>query len=203
MKQKDFTGIVPAQYTGAEIEAEATVELIDENEAKGFYEIAKDRLLNVNEWHHVAGIISARFQIMDAIGNEVERSAEKGDYFKIDIPGPGSSEGDGYDWVCVEALNEVAEGNMQSTGFRVRPCQNPFGTTNETAHFYSEEATSNFLVIRQGTKITAWIIDRNIKPNDHADSLTDKIRDIAIGIGAIGLFSKVQWQGLANGLVQK
>lgn len=52
MKQHVFTGIVPAQYTGSEIEAIASVEMKDENEAKTFYEIVKERLLNVNNWHH-------------------------------------------------------------------------------------------------------------------------------------------------------
>jgi hypothetical protein len=203
MKQKDFTGIVPVQYTGNEIETDAFVDLKDDNEAKNFYEVVKERLLRVNNWHKIAGVISAKFKIMDASGNEVERNVQKGDYLKIDIPGPGSSEGEGYDWVCVEEVKEVAEGDMQSTGFRVRPSQNPFGEKNETAHFYSGEATSNFIVTHEGTRIKAWIVDRNIKPNTHADSLTDKIRDSAVGIGAIGMFSKVQWKGLAEGLVKK
>lgn len=203
MKQKDFTGIIPAQYTGNEIEAQASVDLKDDNEAKIFYEVVKERLLNVNNWHKVAGIICAKFQLIDANGKEIERSAKKGDYLKIDKPGPGGSEGDGFDWVCVEDVKEVTDVVIQSIGFRVRPSQNPLGEKNETAHFYSNEATCNFIVIRESTKISSWTVDRNIKSNKHADSLTDKIRDSAVGIGAIGLFSKAQWQGLAKGLVEK
>lgn len=203
MKQTDYTGIVPAQYTGNEIEAEASTDLNDENEAKIFYDVVKQRLLNVNNWHKLAGMISAKFQVIDKNGNEVDRNVEKGDYLKIDIPGPGSKEGDGYDWVSVEELKEINEGDIQSIGFGVRPGKNPFGKENETAHFYSNEATSNFIVTRKGKKMSAWIIDRNIKPNDNAQSLTDKIRDTAIGMGAIGLFSKLQWQSLAKGLVEK
>jgi len=203
MKHQDFTGIVPAQYTGKEIEAETSVELKDADEAKIFYKLVKERLLNVNNWHKVAGIISASFKLLDAVGNEVYRNVQKGDHLKIDIPGPGSSEGDGYDWVSVEALNEVSEGDMQSIGFRVRPGQNPFGTKNETAHFYTDEATSNFIVTREGANISAWIIDCNIKANNQPESLTDKIRDIAVGLGALTMFSKIQWQNLAEGLVKK
>ncbi len=203
MKQKDFTGIVPAQYTGKEIEAEASVELKDDNAAKIFFDAVKERLLRVNNWHRIAGIISARFQLIDANGEEVNRNAAKGDYLKIDIPGPGSKEGGGYDWVCIEDVREVAEGDMQSTGFRVRPTQNPFGNKNETAHFYSDESTSNFIVTREKTRISAWIIDRNIKPNEDAESLMDKIRDTAAGMSAIASFSKIQWQMLAEGLIEK
>lgn len=203
MKEKDFTGIVPAQYTGVEIEVTAYVEFIDQNQAKFFFDIAKSRLLYVNNWHHLAGIISAKFQLMNARLEETDRKVEKGDYFKIDIPGPGSNEGDGYDWVCVEEIKEIDEEDIQSLGIKVRPVKNPLGDKEEIAHFYSSEATSNFIITREKNKITASIIDRNIKPNDDAASLTDKIRDVAVGSGAIGLFSKVQWQGLANGLVKK
>ena len=203
MKERDFTGIVPEQYTGEEIEAADFAELKNSKEAKIFYGTAKERLLNVNNWHHIAGIISAKFQLVSALGEEVDRRAEKGDFFKIDIPGPGSTEGDGYDWVYVEEIKEIAEEKIQSIGLRVRPVKNPFGDKNEIAHFYSNEATSSFIVTREENKVTAWIIDRNIKPNDDAGSLTDKIRDIAVGIGAIGMFSKAQWQGLAKGLIKK
>ena len=59
----------------------------------------KDRLQNVNQWKEYAGNISADFRLVDKAGREVQRQAKKGDYFKIDIPGPGSQSGDGYDWV--------------------------------------------------------------------------------------------------------
>lgn len=194
---------MPQQYTGNEIEADASVELMDENEAKIFYSLVKARLLDVNNWHQIAGVISAKFQVVDPGGEEVNRIAEKGDYLRIDIPGPGSKEGDGYDWVYIEELKEVAVGDTQSVGFRVRPSKNPLGSKNETTHFYSAEASSNFIVNRETSKLSAWIIDRNLKPNDHAASLMDKIRDTSIGIGAIGMFSKIQWKGLAEGLVKK
>ena len=203
MKQKDYTGIIPPQYTGTQIEVDATVELKDIDEARAFYIVAKSRLLQVNNWHHVAGIISARFQLIDAAGNEVDRHAAKNDYLKIDIPGPGSTEGGGYDWVMIEALYEVRDAENESIGFRVRPCKNPFENKNKIAHFYAEEATSNFIVIREGTNVIAWVVDHNLMPNDDAGSLVDKIRDAAVGIGALTLFSKIQWQRLVDGIIKQ
>ena len=202
MKHHDYTGIVPAQYTGRQIEAEASVELKNEIEATAYYDIVKGRLLNVNNWHNIAGIISAKFQLVNVSGEEVDRNVQKGDYVRIDIPGPGSSAGDGYDWVCVEYVKEVSEANIESIGIRVKPAPNPLGNKNITAHFYSDEATSNFMVTRENSKISAWIIDRNIKPNDQAESVIDNIRNSAAGIGAIGIFSKLQWQGLAEGVIK-
>ncbi|HUS02227.1 MAG TPA: hypothetical protein VMY77_10895, partial [Chitinophagaceae bacterium] len=73
---------------------------------------------------------------------------------------------------------------------------------NNIAHFYDDSSTSNFIVTREGKKITASIIDRNIKPNDDTSSVTDKIRGTAIGLSAIAFFSRLQWQGLADGIVK-
>jgi hypothetical protein len=32
--------------------------------------------------------------------------------------------------------------------------------------------------------------------------MVDKVRDVAVGLSAIAGFSKIQWQGLADGLVE-
>ena len=202
MKHKDVLGMIPPQFKGQEIEIEATQDLETEEEAQHLYEIAMKKLLNVNDWNKIAGAVTARFQIVDKNGNEVQREIQKGDYLRIDIPGPGSKEGDGFDWVLVEELKKIHHPPVQSVGFRVRPTENPFGKKNETAHFYSKEATSSFIIIREKTKIIAWIIDRNLRPNTDQESLADKIRDVAVGMSAIAGFSKMQWQGLADGLIE-
>ena len=203
MKSKDYTNIVPPQVTGKDVEADASIELDNDTAAIDFYEIAKKRLLEVNQWHELAGLISAKFQLTDENGNELHDEVQQGNYIRVDIPGPGSKEGDGYDWVFVEELSEVAFENIQSIGFRVRPSTNPKEGSEHIAHFYDPAATSNFMVSREGIVVTATIIDRNIKPNDDAESVTDKIRHTVAGMAAIGSFSKMQWQNLAEGLIKK
>lgn len=200
MTTQDYLQIIPAQHHGTEIEAEASVEL-NQADAAEHFALAKQRLLNVKMWHNTAGVISADFQIVDAAGKEYDREISKGDFMRVDIPGPGSKEGDGYDWVQVEELKEYNEGDVQSIGFTVRPVPNPLTEKDVVAHFYDSGSTSTFIVTREGTKLSASIIDCNIKPNEEAASLTDKIRNTAVGISAIATFSKVQWQQLANGLV--
>ncbi len=201
MHTKDYLQIIPAQYQGAEIEAEASVELEKADPPRQF-ELAKQRLLHVKQWHATAGIASADFQIVDAAGKEYDRAIQKGDFMRVDIPGPGSKEGEGYDWVQVEDLKEYNEGDVQSLGFTVRPVPNPLTDKDVVAHFYDSGSTSTFIVTREGTRLSASIIDCNIKPNEEAASLTDKIRNTAVGISAIATFSKVQWQQLANGLIK-
>jgi hypothetical protein len=135
MKTKDYTNITPEHYTGKDTEAEASVELQNDADAVNFYHTAKKRLLQVNQWHQLAGLISAKFQLTDENGEEIDGEAQQGNYIRVDIPGPGSKEGDGYDWVLIEELKEVAFENIQSIGFRVRPAANPKKGSEHTAHF--------------------------------------------------------------------
>jgi hypothetical protein len=202
MEEKNYSGIIPGQYTGKVIDTEEQIELSSAEEAKAFFAIVKDRLLNVNNWEEIAGMASANFQLVDSGGQEVNRTVQKGDFFKIDIPGPGPVAGDGYDWVQVEALEEVSEGDVDSVGIRVRPTLSPLNNSQDVAHFYSPESTSSFTVTREGAKITAGIYDRNTKPNKTADTLADKARDMVVGAGAVTAFSKVQWKSLAEGLLK-
>src|SRR5438094_10329889 len=119
------TPIVPPQQEGnsSDTDAKAT---FDSTEAAGkFYQIAKQRLLEVNDWQKWAGAATAQFQLMDEKGNHVNRPVQQGDYFKIDIPGPGPVTGDGFDWVRVETINEINSGDGAQVAIQVRPASNP------------------------------------------------------------------------------
>ena len=199
--KKKIANIIPEQQTGKAIDAESSIELKDENAARTFFAKVKHRLQNVNQWKEYAGNISADFQLIDKLGREVQRKAKKGDYFKIDIPGPGSKSGDGYDWVRIEEVVSTSASDAESFGFRVRPADNPNKSDHEVAHFYSKESTSSFVVERNKNKIIVSIHDRNTKPNSDADGRFDKIRDSVIGTAGVITFSKIQWKNLVDGLL--
>lgn len=202
MEEKNYTGIVPTHQEGKIIDTESSVEFNTGEEAKHFYQEVKEKLVHVNNWHTIAGALSAKFQLVDEKGVEVNRPVQQGDHFKIDIPGPGTQSGEGYDWVKVEEVKEVNEENTQSLGIRVRPCNNPLNEKQDVAHFYSDSSTSNFIVTRENQKVTASVYDRNTKPNDGADSAVDTIRDKIVGATAVSFFSKIQWKGLVDGLLK-
>jgi hypothetical protein len=203
MKKKQRSDIVPDQETGKAIDAESTVDLKRVEAAKAFFTEVKERLQHVNRWKDIAGPLSATFQLVDAKGNEVEREAQKGDYLKIDIPGPGTQSGDGFDWVQIEEIENNSSPDGERFGFRVRPTDNPQSGNEDVAHFYSSQSTSSFIVERNGKKITASVHDRNTKPNDEADSTMDKIRDAVVGAAGVTSFSKIQWKNLTDGLVKQ
>jgi hypothetical protein len=202
MGQKHAKEIIPEQQTGQAIYAESSVEMNDEMSAMIFFEEVKKRLANVNNWHNVAGGLSARFQLVNTKGQTVERAVRKGDYFKIDIPGPGTHTGEGFDWVIVEEMESMSSQDEEFFAFRVRPTENPLNDNPDIAHFYSPESTSTFTVSRKSNKITAGIYDRNTKPNENADFTVDKIRDTVVAAAGLVTFSKIQWQRLTDGLLK-
>ncbi|GAB3169086.1 hypothetical protein [Telluribacter humicola] len=203
MEEKNQSGIIPEHNTGKIIDTVSYIDCSSNEEAKAFYQVVKARLLNVNSWNTYAGVGTAEFKVVDKSGNEVARHVTEGDYFKIDIPGPGSISGEGYDWVKVEEVNAVSNPEMESVGIRVRPSPNPQSTDEQVAHFYSEESTSNFTATREGNRITVGIYDRNTKPNTEGKkNIVEKARDFLVGLGAVTSFSKYQWQQLADGLLK-
>jgi len=190
--------VIPEHNEGTQTNTESSVHLSSEAEAKKLFTEAKQRLLNINDWHQYAGRASAEFQLTDNVGNVITRPPQKGDHFKIDIPGPGTVTGEGHDWVQVEAIEE----DEDSIGIRVRPVSNPTKERNDVAHFFTGDATSTFIVKREGEKITAGVYGRNEKPNTNSETLQDKLRNAAIATGAISGFSKLQWKSLVNGLIK-
>ena len=195
--------IVPEQNTGTPIDTVSSVELSTPEEAKKVFEVVKEKLQNVNEWHTVAGALSANFQLVAQTGEEVNRPAEKGDYFKISIPGPGHPTDENYDWVQIEEVEDISEENIRSFGFRVRPAQDPLTNSDETAHFYSAESTSSFTVTCENNKVTVGVYDRNTKANKEGQNLPDKIRNAIVGTTGILVFSKIQWKSLTDGLLKQ
>jgi hypothetical protein len=203
MGEKNFTGLIPGQKEGRAITAEASSVFTNDEGAKKFYVKARQRLLLIHEWAKIAGKLSAGFQLMDDHGKEVDRLPAKGDYFRIDIAGPGSKAGEGYDWARVEEVGEVNENDVDSIAIRVRPAANPQTPDPNVAHFLSKKSTSTFVITREGNKVTASIYDRNIEANEETKEALDKVRNAVVGLSAKHGFSKLQWQALADAFVEK
>lgn len=194
---------IPHQDLGNKLDTEESVSASSAHEAQQIFRIAADRLLNVNCWGKISGPLSARFMLTDESGRVIKGPAQPGNHFKIDIPGPGPANGNGFDWVKVEALDDERNpgGNEESITLRVRPSPDPEKFTSETAHFFKDYATSSFRVERIGNKVTASVHGRNEIPNTDVDKTGDKLRNALVGTGAVGGISSTQWRALVHGLL--
>jgi hypothetical protein len=194
---------VPAQISGSEMNAVETAECQTVSEAKEFYQTVKYRLTNVNGWAAMAKLPMSSFKLFDYAGRAVDRHAEEGDFIRIDIPGPGTKTGHGYDWVIIEALVEERRADAEVISMRVRPAPHPLGEDECIAHFLKSCATSTFQVKRIGNCVSAEEHGRNEVPNLETGHLLDNIRNAIVSAGAKIGFSYPQWKSLVTGLLSK
>ncbi len=195
--------IIPGQQTGWESNTEEKVSAATREEAERLYDLAKSRLLDVNQWHELKDM-PATFSLTDGQGNRVEGPAKPNLFFKISIPSPKTDSGDGFDWVQVEDVSEISDAaaDRKVSYIIVHPAPNPTTEKNDDAsHFFSPEASSCFVVARDKSDVIAAVYGRNEKPNVGTESLLDKARNVIVAIGAAVGMSKIQWKSLVKGLL--
>jgi hypothetical protein len=194
---------VPKQEEGKQVDCIEKKVLETIEEAHAFYQSCKQRLLDVNHWGDISGKGSAVFELTDEKGSVKRGEPQQGDHFKIDIPGPGSSAGEGYDWVKVELVEDHSnhEAAQEWIVIKVRPSDNPANADEIIAHFMQPGASSSFIVRRTGKTVTAEVHGRNEKPNT-SGNVADKIRNAVVGsVAALGI-SGIQWDKLVSGLIK-
>lgn len=198
-------GIVPSQEIGSQTGVSKVVELVDRQEAIELFNRAKVKMLDVNHWHEMSGAGSAVFAITDTEGNVLDKQApEMGDLIRIDLPGPSNPAGNSYDWVRVEAIEDEEDADKDQVifAFRVRPMPNPMEPKDESAHFYTFEATSTFLLTRFQNKVAATQKGRNEVVNTDTDSFMANARNAIVVFSAIFGFSIFQWKKFVDGLLE-
>lgn len=196
--------MIPVNETGKAVDLEESVTESSTEQAITTFKRACKRLLNPSVWHELSGAISASFKLITPDNTDVHRLARADDYFMIDIPGPGPTTGDGYDWVKVESIVENADPTGdESFGMTLKASINPDKPEQGIAHFFKEGASSSFIIKRTGNMVTASYHGRNEKPNLKEVPLPDKIRNTLVATGALAGLSELQWTALIKGLLQK
>lgn len=202
---KSIRTIVPENIQGKSSDLQFSVSAETEVSAIKIFNDAAHRMLDVNSWHKMTGIVSANFTLFDVFKNEVNSSATTGHFIRIDIQGPGPSSGDGYDWVQIEAIERTAGegGEVETIAMRVRPCHQPGTTSEDIAHFFKEDATSTFLISRNRKKIVSSYHGRNEVLNNNTEKVLDNVRNVVMGSVALAGVSEMQWNALIKGFLKK
>lgn len=200
------TPVIPAQQSGTKTDTQCRVSLQSAAAATHLFQLARERLLQVNNWQQVCGhALSASFCLTDNTGRPIYRHAAPGDHIRIDLPSPGPQDGAGYDWVRIEEIEEKDSTDQTSAYIvlQVRPAIPPGHSAQQpVAHFFKNFATSSFVVRRHHKQVIASIHGRNEHPNTATGNWLDKIRNILISFSAMIGLSKPQWKCLAKGLIR-
>ena len=195
--------LIPLNTKGKPSDLEFSITLASRAAAIDTYRRAVKRLLNPPIWHELAGWATAHFSLVDQDGTELHRLTKKGDYLRIDIPGPGPAAGDGYDWVKVDMLEDHSEPDAEDEwmGMKVHPSTGPGKVSTEPAHFFHSDASSTFIIERNGDTVTAFYHGRNEVPNTATEKISDNIRNAIVAAGAIMSLSEAQWSALSKGFL--
>jgi len=190
---------VPQQVIGSQMDVVEERKSSSSIQAQELFSAAAKRLLAVNEWGTISGL--SDFRIFAPDGKEAMRSAQKGDFIRIDIPGPGPVSGGGFDWVKVEEIQREHDGDQEMISMCARPCPSPFKEDKQVAHFLKDHATSTFLIRRD--RITVWAEEhgRNEQANTDEGNLIDRARNLVVGFSAKLGLSYPQWKLLVKGLL--
>lgn len=181
---------IPAQQHGIKKEFSSARRFVTLADAQLCYATAVSRLLNINHWHELTAMPST-FRIMSKNGKQQRRRVKLNDMVCIGIPGPENADGAGYDWVRVENLKFLTGRRREQCLLTLRPT--PMPGTEQTAHFFSSDATSSFLITRSGNVVTSDYYGRNELPNTDTSGIKETVRNIAVATGAIMGFSAAIW----------
>ncbi len=197
------TTILPEHREGKENELHASASYSERDEAVDCFKRAYKRLLNPKVWHELGGIFSGEFVLVNDTGNQPHRLAQVGDLYRIDLPGPGTTAGNGYDWVRVDAIEDHTDESADEELFamRVSPTVNPYNESPTTAHFFKAGASSTFVVRREYNEVTADYYGRNEVTNNETASTVDNIRNSMMGSAALAGLSELQWSAMMKSLL--
>ncbi|MEO6694723.1 MAG: hypothetical protein ABIY50_08690 [Ignavibacteria bacterium] len=202
MKNKDL--IIPKQKKGSQNDYSKTKNVANGFKVESFYNSSGKKLIDINNWHELCDAASAYFTLTDINGKEKSGDPEINDHIRIGIPGPGSIEGDSYDWVKIEAVKfSQFSGDYDASYLMMRPAENPFNKNGCTAHFLTSDSTNTLIVEHDKDSVTASHHGRNESANTgETDELLEKVRHLVVALGAKAGFSKVQWKILIDNIVE-
>ncbi|TCD08338.1 hypothetical protein EZ449_13130 [Pedobacter frigidisoli] len=194
--------LIPSQQIGKQTDAEQEKLFSSPKAAGEAYHLAMVKLLDVNAWHKISGIDTTYFELFDRNGNSHHHTAKESDYIRIDVSGAVASEGKCY-WVCIEHMECYSqhETDVEFTLFVARPCKVPGEIGGSVAHFFTNRATSTFMVFRRGNVLTAGIYGRNEVANTVPDGMLDKSRNVVYKNGSADGMSFAQWQLVLAGIL--
>lgn len=199
MKADSIPG-VPSQKNGKFHDTTSELQCNTIIEAQKKFDLLQNRLLDVNLWSDFFNQTTT-FTLTDSDGQLVHRKTQKGDCIKIKIPGPQNLLGDGWDWVKIKKIDTENYDDDQRLLMNCSPCADPTIQSNSTAHFYTDQASSSFLVTRNNLKLTAEIHGRNEVWNINSGTVINRIRNGLIAGAAVIGIAKIQWKLLANKLI--
>ena len=199
-----MTTLIPKNIKGKENDLFESTHAQTMEQANLIFQRACRHMSDPFTWHEITGLPVRFLPSTDTVDPRIN-PIKVGNYFRIETPAPGTSKGDGFDWVKVEAVEDKrnSRADVESFGMTLRACSNPTNNSADTAHFFSSMATSSFLIQRNHLIITASYHGRNEVPNTETTRLVDTIRKTFVALGAAAGMSEIVWSRLLKAFLEQ
>lgn len=164
--------------------------------ARAFAEI-RTKLLDVKEWNR-HGLLST-FALFGEDGQPLpNQKISVGAFMRISLTGTFK-----YDWVRVTTIIDEANEFI----ITVKPTFDPTAEKPDksvVSHFFTDESTNNFCLLRRGSGLGLFVIGLNEKMNaDETENTLETVRNAAVNLGAYLGVQRAEWEKFCHHLMNE
>jgi hypothetical protein len=128
------------------------------------------------------------YALFDENGREINE-INVGDFIRISLKASGK-----YDWIRVIEVYDQPDEFV----IIVKPTYDPTDAENDktaVSHFFTDEATNNFCLLRKAATVAFYVIGLNEKQNtSETDSALETIRNVAVNAATYLGMQKSEWE---------
>ncbi|HVE59434.1 MAG TPA: hypothetical protein VNB22_21670 [Pyrinomonadaceae bacterium] len=167
-----------------------------EAQAVQIFSVLKAKLFSINEWN--AHSMLSTFKLFDENGQPLQ--TEKllvGVFLQIALKGTVK-----YDWVRVIDIYEAADEFI----ITVKPTFDPTAEEIDksvVSHFFTDESTNNFCLLRRVDTVALYVIGLNEKMNTaEAKNTLEAARNAAVNLGSYLGIQRGEWEKFCHHLLE-
>jgi len=168
----------------------------DQSKAAQIFSILKEKLLNINEWN--AHSLLSTFRLFDENGQLLQTDKISiGVFMQIALKGTVK-----YDWVRVVDIHEAADEFI----ITVKPTFDPTAEKVDksvVSHFFTDESTNNFCLLRRADTAALYVIGLNEKMNmRETKNALEAARNAAVNLGSYLGVQRGEWEKFCHHLLE-
>lgn len=167
----------------------------NEEVAKKNFNQQREKFLNVDYWTALSDVENLFFSHYDAEGNRVKRKAERGDFIKVDLPGPVPLY-----WVRIESIKDQPDKVEIISRPSYDPTERPL-RKDITAHFFDKNTLNKLSFERVGNRLIAEVRGINAAINNKPKEADTSIINTTVALGGWAGMQKRQWDSFTRNLV--
>lgn len=165
-------------------------------EAEKAYSIVKNKIQNIDEWNDHGMLSSYKIFTEDGQPRKTEILSENS-FIRISLKGSGK-----YDWVRVINIDDLKNEFI----ITVKPAFDPTEEKPDRSvisHFFTDAATNNFCLSRNGETVSFYVIGLNeIRNTTETDGALETARNLAVNLASYLGIQTSEWKKFCEGFLE-